>query len=289
MQSAQAYNNESAARTPLTNNHHQRGLKMGKSRVIFASDAPQESVEVAKGLTPAIVLDWLHAGVEDTHAAGWASLFYGGVFTVTGILIHTLFADAYWLLGGLTTGFLLLGPFLAMGLYALSQQIEQGQPAKLLPSLVAWWPNLFNMALFACMLVLALLAWTQLSFLIFAHYFSGHLPTFVEIVINVITFRQPMFTLVYFSVGGVFAALIFAVSVIAIPLMLDKQVSAYTAAVASLRACAHNPLVMLSWAFCIVVLVAAGFATSFLGLIVTMPVAGHASWHVYRDVIARET
>ncbi len=260
---------------------------MGKSRVVAASDALEE-VKVSQGLEPGNVIDWLHAGVEDTHTAGWASLFYGLVFTVTGILIHTLFADDYWLLGGLTTGFLLLGPFLAMGLYALSQRIEQGQPPSLLPSLVAWWPNLFHMAVFAGMLVTALLTWTQLSFLIFAHYFNGQLPTFIEIVLNVLTFRQPMFTLVYFSVGGLFAALIFAMSVIAIPLMLDKHVSAYTAAVASLRACAHNPTVMLCWACCLVVLVGVGFATSFLGLIVTMPVAGHASWHVYRDVIANE-
>ncbi|HEY0905589.1 MAG TPA: DUF2189 domain-containing protein [Methylophilus sp.] len=257
---------------------------MSKSRVGTVNQT-FDHVQVRTGISPAVVIDWLHAGVEDTHHGGWASLFYGLVFTVTGILIHALFADNYWLLGGLTTGFLLLGPFLAMGLYDLSRRIALGQPPSLLPSLTAWWPNLFNMALFAGVLLAALLAWTQLSFVIFAHFFNSALPTFVDIAINVITFKQPVFTLVYFAAGGLFAAFIFAISVIAIPLMLDQHASATTAALASLRACLRNPFTMLLWAFCIVVLVGVGFATSFLGLIVTMPVAGHASWHVYRDVI----
>lgn len=257
---------------------------MGRSRVASGNETVTE-VQVNTGLQPGMVLDWLHAGVEDTHVAGWASLFYGLVFTITGILIHTVFADNYWLLGGLTTGFLLFGPFLATGLYDLSRRIALGERPALLPSLTAWWPNLLDMALFACILLAALLAWTQLSFVIFAHYFNNQLPTFVDIVFAVITFQQPVFTLVYFSAGGLFAGLIFALSVIAIPLMLDKHVSASAAALASLRVCLHNPVVMLCWAFCLVVLVGVGFATSFLGLILTMPVAGHASWHVYQSVI----
>lgn len=257
---------------------------MGRSRAATAGHV-YEHVQVRKDLHPGMVIDWLHAGVEDTHTAGWASLFYGIVFAITGILIHAFFSDNYWLLAGLTTGFLLMGPFLATGLYDLSRRVEDGKPVSLISSLAAWWPNLFNMALFAGILLMALACWTQLSFLIFAYFFNGQLPTFIEIVMNVITFKQPVFTLIYFSVGGLFAAFTFAISVIAIPLMLDSKANAATAAVASLRACVRNPGVMLLWAFCIVVLVGVGFATSFLGLIVTMPVAGHASWHVYRDTI----
>jgi len=73
--------------------------------------------------------------------------------------------------------------------------------------------------------------------------------------------------------------------VVAIPLMLDSKVSAGTAALVSLRACIRNPAVMLLWAFCIVVLVGVGLATSFLGLFLFMPIVGHASWHVYKDLI----
>ena len=110
---------------------------MSDSKVVNANDL-LEHIQVNSHLSPSLVIDWLHAGVEDTHYAGRASLFYGLVFTVVGILIHTLFADNYWLLGGLTTGFLLLGPFLAVGLYDLSRRIELGQQPLLVPSLTAW-------------------------------------------------------------------------------------------------------------------------------------------------------
>ena len=129
---------------------------MSDSKTANANDL-LEPIQVKSHLPASLVIDWLHAGVEDIHHAGKASLFYGLVFTVVGILItQFFFAGNYWLLGGLTTGFLLLGPFSRHGVvYDLSRQIEQAQKPKLIPSLTAWWPNLFNMALFACILVLA--------------------------------------------------------------------------------------------------------------------------------------
>ncbi len=251
----------------------------------LANQGKPKHFRVKEQLNISMVMDWLHAGVEDTHRAGWASLFYGLVFAVTGICIHTFFSDNYWLLAGLTTGFFLLGPFLAMGLYDLSRRIELGLPPTLIPSLTAWRPNLFNVFLFAMLLLAVLLIWTRLSMGIFAHFFNGELPTFIDVFIHVIMLKQPLFTLIYFSAGGFFAVLIFAISVIAMPLMLDTNASAGTAAMTSLRACIRHPVIMLLWGFCLVVLVGVGFATSFLGLIVTMPVAGHASWHVYRNLI----
>lgn len=232
-----------------------------------------------------VVLDWMHAGVEDLHRGGWASLFYGFVFTVTGLFIHIVYAEHYWLLAGLTTGFFLFGPFLAIGLYDLSRRMEQGEAPALIPTLTAWRANLLNIMLFSLLLLAILLSWTLLSLSIFSHFFNGALPTFTQIVVNVLTLKQPLFALIYFSVGGLFAVFVYAISVVAIPLMLDSKVSAATAALVSLRTCARNPVTMLLWAFCILVLVGVGLATSFLGLLLTMPVVGHASWHVYRDLI----
>jgi uncharacterized membrane protein len=236
-------------------------------------------------VNPNIILDWLHAGVTDIHLGGWASLFYGIILSATGVIIHSVFADNYWLLAGVTTGFFLLGPFLAMGLYDLSKRLESGEPPSLRPTLTAWLPNLLNITLFTGLLIFVFLGWTRLSMSIFAHYFHHALPTFADVVINVFTLKQPTFLFVYFSAGAVFAAFIFSISVIAMPLMLDRNTSAWTAAVTSLRTCAHNPVTMTLWAFCIVVLVGFGLATNFLGLILTMPVVGHASWHVYRSLI----
>lgn len=236
-------------------------------------------------VTPHIIPDWLHAGVTDIHLGGRASLFYGIIFAAIGVIIHGVFADHYWFLAGSTTGFFLLGPFLAMGLYDLSRRMELEEQPALPSTLTAWLPNLVNIAVFTMLLILVFFAWIRLSMSIFAHYFNGALPTFADVVINVFTFKQPIFLLIYFSAGAIFAAFIFSISVIAMPLMLDRNASAWTAAITSLRTCARNPITMTLWAFCIVVLVGFGLVTNFLGLILTMPVVGHASWHVYRNLI----
>ncbi len=253
--------------------------------VMSASIGAKDTFPAIRKVHANIVIDWLHSGVEDAHRGGWASLFYGFVFTFIGLFIHIVYAEHYWLLAGLTTGFFLLGPFLATGLYDLSRRMENGDLPALIPTLTAWRINLTHIFLFTLFLLTVLLIWTLASLSIFSHFFNGALPTFTDIVISVIKLKQPLFTLIYFSVGGLFAIFVYAVSVVAIPLMLDCKVSAVTAALVSLRACARNPIVMLLWAFCIVVLVGVGLATSFLGLFLFMPIVGHASWHVYKDLI----
>lgn len=257
---------------------------MNKS-VMSAPVKTTENFPSIRKVDAGIVIDWLHSGVADVHRCGWASLFYGLVFTIVGLIIHIVYAKQYWLLAGLTTGFFLMGPFLATGLYDLSRRIENGEAPALLPTLTAWRANFFNIFLFVLLLLTTLFLWTLVSFSIFSHFFNGALPTFTDVVLSIISLKQPVFTLVYFSVGGLFAVFVYAISVVAMPMMLDRKVGAVTAALVSLRACARNPGVMLLWAFCIVVLVGVGLATSFLGLFLFMPIVGHASWHVYRDLI----
>lgn len=246
---------------------------------------PTHPFPVIRQVSAKQLLQWLSLGLQDTKKAGLASLFYGVIFSVGGWLIYFVFSHAFGLFAGLTTGFLLLGPFLAMGLYDLSKQIELNQPPKLIPSLFAWQTNVVNIGLFAGLLLIVLLVWARASLVIFALFFEGGLPTFTDIVLSVLSFKQPTFTTIYFAVGGLFAGFVFAISAIAVPLMADKKTDAVTAGIASVIACARNPLPMLLWAIAIVILVGIGFATSFLGLIITMPIVGHATWHVYRDLV----
>jgi uncharacterized membrane protein len=246
---------------------------------------PVSAFPVIREIKPSAIIKWLQAGLADTRRGGLASLFYGVFFAAAGWLMHFVFAEAYGLFAGLTTGFLLIGPFLAMGLYDLSQRMELGEQPKLSHSLIAWRSNILNVGIFAGVLVVILLIWARASLVIFALFFEGGLPTFTDVMLSVVTFKQPTFTIMYFAVGGIFAALVFAISVVAVPLMADRKTDAITAAIASIIACMRNPLTMLLWGGCIVVLVGFGFATSFLGLIITMPVVGHATWHVYRDVV----
>lgn len=250
------------------------------------TESPAHSFPVIRIIKPRNIIDWLQHGLADLRQAKLASLFYGLVFATAGILMNTVLFEASWLLSSLTTGFLLIGPFLAMGLYDLSRRMELGEKPTLIPSLTAWRTNLMNVGIFAGVLVVILLIWARASLVIFALFFQGGLPTFLEIVKTVITFEQPIFAAVYFAVGGFFAAFVYAVSVIAIPLMADRKTDAVTAAIASLLAVTRNFFPMLLWAFTIVLLVAIGFATHFIGLIITMPIIGHASWHAYRDLVA---
>ncbi|MGJ8619214.1 MAG: DUF2189 domain-containing protein [Methylophilaceae bacterium] len=231
------------------------------------------------------IMNWLKLGFKDLRQAKLASLFYGFVFAAAGFLMHVVLFDASWLLSGLTTGFLLVGPFLAMGLYDLSRRMGLGEKPNLLLTLTAWRTNLMNVGIFAGVLVVILLIWARASLVIFALFFQGGLPTFLDIVHTLLNFQQPTFALVYFAVGGFFAAFVFSVSVVAIPLMADKKTDAVTAAIASLVAVVRNPLQMALWALTIVALVAIGFATFYLGLIITMPIIGHASWHAYKDLV----
>ncbi|WP_300454031.1 DUF2189 domain-containing protein [Accumulibacter sp.] len=250
-----------------------------------ASDTSASRFPVIRRIGSSAIPLWLHAGWQDFRQGGVASLFYGVCFAAAGWLMQAVFAKAYALFAGLTTGFLLLGPFLALGLYDLSRRRELGEPPRLTPSLAAWRPNLANVGLFAALLAVVLLVWARASIVVFALFFAGGLPSFADVVRTVLTFEQADFAIVYFAVGGFFAVFVFAISVVAVPLMLDRKTDAITAAIASLLACVRNPGPMLLWAACIVLLVGIGFATVFVGLTITMPLVGHATWHAYRDLV----
>jgi uncharacterized membrane protein len=252
-----------------------------------SAESTQSNFPVIRHVKLSHIIGWLKAGIQDTRKAGIASLFYGACFAAAGWVMKMVFDEAYGLFAGLVTGFLLLGPFLAMGLYDLSRQIEASQPPTLVPSLIAWRANMLNVGIFAGVLAVILLIWARASMVIFALYFQDSVfPTLNEVILSVLTFKQPVFAMVYFAVGGIFAAIVFAISVVAVPLMADRKTDAITAAIASIIACTKNPLTMLLWGLCIVLLVALGFATYFVGLVITMPIVGHATWHVYRDIVA---
>jgi uncharacterized membrane protein len=218
-----------------------------------------------------------------------ASLAYGLCFAAGGGLLAWVFIDAYALFAGLVMGFLLLGPALAMGTYDLSRRLELGEVPRFLDTVTAWKANLANIGIMAAVLGVLFLLWARASMVVFALSFDASgLPTFADVLRAIFAFEQPMFAVTYFLVGGLFAALVFVATVIALPMMLDRKVDAVSAALASLTACVRNPGTMLLWAACIVVLTFAGFATAFLGLVVLMPWLGHASWHAYRELTSAD-
>jgi len=240
---------------------------------------PASRFPVIRQVEAGAVIRWMRGGWHDLRRSGLPSLFYGSCFAIAGWLLQVVFAEAYALFAGLTTGFLLVGPFLTLGLYDLSRRIEFGLPPRLLPTLAAWRPNLPNVGLFAALLAIVLLVWARASIIVFALFFTGGLPSFGNVVHAVLTFEQLDFALVYFAVGGFFATFVFAISVIAVPLIFDRKTDAVTAT---------NPVPLLLWGICIGILGIIGFATFFVGLIITMPLVGHSTWYAYRDIVAPE-
>jgi uncharacterized membrane protein len=183
--------------------------------------------------------------------------------------------------------FLLLAPFLATGLYDLSRMRESGERPDLISSLTAWRRNLVSIGIFAAALGVITIVWIRLSALLFAVVFIDHAAPGVGASTGEIFFTGAglRFLIVFFLTGGCVAAFVFAISVVAVPMMLDRPVDFFTAVASSLTAVGQNIQPMLRWALLIAGITVIGLLPLFLGLAVTMPVIGHASWHAYRDLV----
>jgi uncharacterized membrane protein len=230
-------------------------------------------------------LRWTAAGWRDLLAAPGPSLFYGAAFALMGWLVYLVFRHAYEYTSALTAGFLLLGPFLCTGLYDISRRLAAGQPVALAPTLTAWRVNLGAFSLFALVLTVVMLVWARASLVTFAIFFSSGMPTLSGFLGQVASLEHWDFVLTYFAVGALFALIVFALSVVSVPLMLARGTDTIVAAITSVRALAVNPLPLALWAALIVLLISAGFATLFVGLLVTVPVVGHATWHAYEEIV----
>lgn len=230
-------------------------------------------------------LRWVAAGVRDLRRAPVASMSYGVAFALMGWLIYFVFQHAYEYTSALTAGFLLVGPFLCTGLYDISRRLERGEPARLTDTMTAWRANLGAFSLFSLALTIIMLIWARASLVTFALFFSSGMPTLSKFLQNVVSPEHWDFVLTYFAVGGLFAAIVFAVSVVSVPMMLDRGTDTVVAAITSVRALLANFAPLIFWAMLIVLLTAIGFATLFVGLIITIPIVGHATWHAYRELV----
>jgi len=248
--------------------------------------AEEQSFPSVREVDAGAPLRWVSRGFADFKACPIPSLFYGFWFAAMGLLVTIVFEHAYEYTAALTSGFLLLGPFLAMGLYEISRRRELGQSCELRPTLAVWTRNAGNIGIFAVVLGIVFLVWARASLVVFALFYSDELPNLSGFLTQLLALENLEFLLVYFGVGLLFATIVFAASVISVPLMLDRNQDAITSMLASIGALARNPGPMLIWAFLIVALTVVGFLSFHLGLVVLMPIVGHASWHAYRDLVA---
>jgi uncharacterized membrane protein len=248
-----------------------------------------ESLPAVRSALRGAPLRWLRSGWHDMTRAPAASLFYGVVLALMGLALTTVIDRAAYALA-VVTGFLLVGPFLAMGLYDISRRLEQDEPVRLAATLTAWKANLPAIGLYAIILTLLMAVWIRVSVVMVALFFEGGVPTAAMLLRDILAAEQGLaFVFVYVAAGAGFALLVFATSVVSLPMLLDRsRMDTISAMIVSFNALRLNFRTMLIWAGLIALVTAFGFATFYLGLIVAIPVVGHATWHAYRDVVAQE-
>ena len=235
--------------------------------------------------------DALIKGYADFTAMPSHAVFLCVIYPIIGLMaLRVVSGDSLLpLLFPLTAGYALVGPFAAVGLYELSRRRELGldpSPSHIFEVLRS--PGIGSIAALGVLLTLIFIFWLVAAQVIYNATFDGRMPaTAMEFVRQIFTTRAGWTLIVVgHGVGFLFAVTAFSIGVVSFPLVLDRHVGAATAIVTSLRAVAANPVTMALWGLFIGVALAVASLPLFIGLIVVMPVLGHASWHLYRKVVA---
>jgi uncharacterized membrane protein len=231
---------------------------------------------------------WVAEGWRDLRKAPALSIGYGALFVLAGyVIVLGLYNGG---LGSLiptaVAGFFLVAPILGVGLYEISRRFELGEPVTFVHSLVALRRNPGGLSSIGLVLSLCFAAWMQLALLIFMLFFHEDTPSLDHFFYDILTAPDAVgFLMVGTAVGYVIASMVFAISAISIPLLLDRDVPVLVAIATSVIAVRENWLVMFGWAATIVFLVGIGLASFFVGLAVTLPLVAFGTWHAYRDIV----
>lgn len=234
---------------------------------------------------PDAPLRWLSRGWSDLATCPGPSLFYGLCFAAMGYLMVFALRDMPQYIAAVTSGFLLVGPFFAIGLYEISRRHERGERCSLGPTLGAWRANAGNIGVFSLILIVLFLIWARASLVVFALFYTGEMPSLGGFLRHVVSSEHLAFLTAYFAIGAAFAMLAFAIGVISIPLMMDRGHDMITAVIASVIALTRNLPAMTVWAVLIALIASLGLLTFLVGMIVAGPLIGHATWHAYRDLV----
>lgn len=233
---------------------------------------------------------WLQRGWQDFKQAPLIGIFHGAGVSAFGFLLLVMAYDKFWLLAGAFTGFLAVAPVVAVGLYAVSQALEQGKPATFVLVFRTWWSwrgkphHDWRLVRFGLLLCLSGTGWVLTS--------AAFITLFSEQPINrpedflryVVLARDNHLFEIWWVMGVALAAPVYASTVVTLPLLLDRKIPILDAVLVSWKVVMQNPLPMALWALLIL-------ASSLLGLlalagsIIVVPVLGHASWHAYRDSV----
>ena len=248
------------------------------------SDPGRPALRVrAVGLTRP--LRWLLDGGRDLGRAPLPGLLHGAAVALFGALLLWWAHDRFWLVAGAFSGFLIVAPLIATGLYAVSRALERGRPAGLGAVLRAWHPRRARLVGFGLLLALAGTGWVLTSAALITSLAPAPVRGPADFARHVLLAPDSWLFEGWALLGGVLAAPVFASSVVAIPLLLDRDVTIRDAVLASWQAVLESPAALALWAVLILAITALGMATALTGLVVIVPWLAHASWHAYRDLV----
>jgi uncharacterized membrane protein len=236
-------------------------------------------------------LEWLRRGARDLLRCPLPGLLHGLAAAGFGALLMWIAHDRFWLLAGAFSGFLLVAPIVATGLYAVSQRLERGPLAGaegVRVALDAWRPRDGRLVRFGLLLALAGTGWVLTSAALITRYAPAPVDSPADFLRVVVAGGDSWLFEGWLLLGSLLAAPIFASTVTAIPMLLERRTALLEAVLTSVRATLLNPLPMALWATLLLMLTLAGMALALLGLIVVVPWLGHASWHAYRDLLEPE-
>lgn len=239
-------------------------------------------------IPPTQPLRWLARAWHDFGIAPEVDLAHGVLLAAFGAALLLLAGDRFWWLAGAFSGFLIVAPVLATGLYAVSRAAERGEPAGLFTVWSVWASLDRRLVGFGLLLALAGTGWVAVSAALITLMSGQPVNTPADFVHHVVVNDHSLLFPLWLALGGLLAAPVFASSVVAIPLLLDRRVSVWQAVLTSWRAVMANPLPLGIWAALVMTMTLLGLGTFLFGLVLVMPLLGHATWYAYRDLVEPE-
>jgi uncharacterized membrane protein len=256
---------------------------------IYTTAAAQRLPRV-RTITARDLVDALRKGVDDFTAMPTHAIFISLIYPIAGLIIAIAVSGSnlLWLFYPMAAGFALIGPVAGVGLYELSRRREQGLSTDWNHAFDLLQADSFRSIAALGLVLLALFAvWIGVAQTIYWAHFGYAVPESIDSFARQVLTTEAGHRMILLgnAVGFLFALVAFMISVVAFPLLLDRNVGAAAAAATSVRAVLRNPLTMALWGLIVAVALLLGSLPFFVGLAVVIPVLGHATWHLYRKVV----
>ncbi len=257
-------------------------------RAMHPEPAPHDAPLAVNRVAARRPLTWLSQGWRDFVASPFAGLTHGLFVAIGGWVVVWISARYWWLAPGAFSGFVLLGPILATGLYEISRLHGRGEPAGMTEAIVAWRRGTRPLIRVGLLLAILGTLWVFASALLFTLFIKEPLRGPVEFLRYAAVGQGNLLFTLWAILGGLGVATVFALTAVSPPLLLGRRVSFRQALLTSARAVGENPGPMTLWALVILTATSLSLATGMLGFLVSVPVLGHASWHAYRDLVVTD-